>query len=90
MARTVFEVETVDDAEAERRLSICRSCPTDDFDAERERCKVCKCFMVVKTKMAVHRSKERPQGEVTHCPKAHWDKEAEEKLIELYSSAKNH
>jgi hypothetical protein len=89
MARRVFEVETVDDAEAERRLAICRNCPTNDFEPEREKCKVCGCFMVEKTRMAVHRTLRRPQGEVTHCPKAHWDKEAEEKLIELYNNT-NH
>lgn len=36
--------------EAQRRLSICRTCPA--FDPRYERCTVCGCYMTVKTLFA--------------------------------------
>src|SRR5437879_5762329 len=46
---------TVDQAEQERRLGICREC--EHFDAEQGRCRVCGCFAKLKARL-----------ESEHCP----------------------
>jgi hypothetical protein len=41
---------TVDRAEQERRLAICGACP--DFDAGPGRCRLCSCYMGLKSRIA--------------------------------------
>ena len=45
----------------EERLNICKKC--EYFDKDLVRCKVCGCFMKIKTALAA-----------AHCPKYYWDK----------------
>lgn len=47
---------------AKNRLLICKSC--DEFVDKVKMCKVCKCFMPVKTRLAF-----------TECPKGKWLKD---------------
>lgn len=48
-------LKTVDEAEYERRLAICKAC--DQYDAEKRRCRVCGCRTEYKLRMAAE-----------HCP----------------------
>ena len=48
-------LKTVDDAEYERRLAICKAC--DQYDAEKKRCRICGCKTQIKLRMASE-----------HCP----------------------
>lgn len=53
--------ELVDDAEYERRKAGCYSCPTDQHDAQADRCFRCGCMLEYK-----RRSKAES------CPDGHW------------------
>ena len=53
--------ERVDRAEFDRRHAVCERCPSGKFDAERDRCRACSCFMSVK-----------PWLKALHCPLEHW------------------
>jgi hypothetical protein len=46
-------MKTVDKAEYERRLAICKAC--DQYDAKTKRCKKCGCQTQVKLRMATER-----------------------------------
>lgn len=73
-AATMLVREKVDDPTlAAWRMSICRSC--DQFDAEHIKCRVCGCWLELKTESKVNRSPKRPLGEVTHCPLGKWNDE---------------
>lgn len=61
----------VGEEEKKRRLDICESCTF--FDSESRRCKVCKCFMDVKTGSETNFNPMKNRNEVTHCPKGFWD-----------------
>lgn len=80
-ARAVFVMEEVPDDVFEMRFSKCQQC--EYFDPDKEKCKDCGCYMRVKAKSRVHRTRKRPQGEVTHCTKAKWSYE-DRPLIEFY------
>ena len=72
----------VNDEEKKRRLAICEACKF--FDAESRRCKVCKCFMDVKTSAEINLNPMKGRYEVTHCPKGLWgDKDVANHYREL-------
>jgi len=53
------------------RMDTCLSCPylsLSDF-----RCKVCKCFVEVKTGSEKNFNPKRMRNEITHCPKGFWN-----------------
>lgn len=63
-------IEKVDATTAQIRLSICRACPK--YDADRDKCTVCKCFMEIKTMAKTHWNPEKMRTEITHCPDGRW------------------
>ena len=69
-AENVLVVEHVDDEEAARRMEICVGC--DRFDAGSVRCKVCKCYLDVKTRTKINNNPKKFRQEITHCPKGKW------------------
>lgn len=52
---------TVDQAEYDRRRSVCLACPTGRHDAEADRCSACGCYLAVK-----------PWSKAESCPDGHW------------------
>lgn len=63
--------ERVSDIERAYRMDICLNC--DFIDAENMRCKVCTCFLQVKTGAKTNWNPKKLRGEITHCPKGFWD-----------------
>jgi hypothetical protein len=60
--------EFVDDKTSEKRISVCENCPGNKFRYLSRQCKVCGCFMDVKTKI-----KKLPlTGTVIECPENYW------------------
>lgn len=53
----------VDQAEFDRRRSICEACP--NIDREQDRCRVCACFLAVK-----------PWTKSEKCPEGRWEAQA--------------
>lgn len=53
--------ERGDRAEFERRHAICEVCPSGKFDAGRDRCRECSCYMAV-----------NPWLKAPHRPLGHW------------------
>jgi ribosomal protein L37E len=84
-AKNVLVIEEVPEYEALRRYAICEACPSKQFNAKKKTCKICGCFMEVKTKARVHRTKKFPQGQITHCPAGHWG-EQEKTIIAFYEN----
>lgn len=62
--------ERVEPEEKTRRLAICEPCRF--FDGESRKCKVCKCFMDVKTGAKTNFNPDQLRNEITHCPKGFW------------------
>lgn len=77
-AKTLLVQEEVPDEIAVDRLAVCLQCPhrIKAKDPDDEKCGVCGCYLTIKVKCKQNRSKERPNGELTHCPLGKWgDKE---------------
>lgn len=51
------------------RQKICSSC--EDMDRKNKMCKICKCFLEIKTKSKVNK-KPNGKSEITHCPVNKW------------------
>lgn len=76
LAAKLLTVEKHNNKElTESRLATCGGCP--NFDPEKKKCKVCGCFMEVKSELLKHRNpKALGRIELTHCPDGKWaDKE---------------
>jgi hypothetical protein len=71
-ASNVLVLQNIDNKTAAKRFAICEKCQF--FDKENIKCTECGCFMDIKTRSKVHRTKKRPKGEVTHCPNGFWGK----------------
>lgn len=56
---------------ADMRMDVCRGC--DKLEESSMRCKVCKCFLRVKTKSRENRNPEKFRFEITHCPLGRWN-----------------
>ncbi|HLS53263.1 MAG TPA: hypothetical protein VK031_04770 [Tissierellaceae bacterium] len=71
----VLSVKPLDnDQEVKIRYDICKQC--EFYDAESDKCTICKCFMEIKTGLEVNINPIKLRKEVTHCPKGYWgDKE---------------
>lgn len=53
------------------RMDTCLACPflsTSDY-----RCKVCKCYVEVKSTAAVNFNPKKLRNEITHCPRGKWN-----------------
>ena len=70
-ANAALVVENVDDTTAEWRMGICLRC--DKLDKMDMRCKVCKCYLEIKTTTKTNRNPKKLRYEVTHCPLGKWD-----------------
>lgn len=55
---------------AKTRYEICLKCP--NRKPENDTCGICGCYLDLKTKAYSNRTKERPFGEITHCPIGNW------------------
>lgn len=52
------------------RMSVCKNC--DKFSLPDLRCKICRCFLEVKTFSRTNRSPKQMRNEITHCPLGKW------------------
>lgn len=74
-ADVALPVERVDDVTRATRWAICKANGGEGgcYDAGRDKCKECGCFMEVKTGARTHRNPKRGMRvEVTHCPLGKW------------------
>lgn len=72
LAGAALVIENVDAETAKFRLSVCVECGYNS-KAEVPRCNCCTCYINRKVWSKTNRSKERPNGEVTHCPLGKWN-----------------
>lgn len=56
---------------AEHRFSVCKGC--EHRDPEKEKCKVCGCFLDLKTESETNWNPKKNRNEITHCPKGFWN-----------------
>lgn len=85
-AGMLFIIEDLNDPEEEaRRLSICESNAGICYNAKRDKCKHCTCYMSVKVTCLKNIN---PQAfgrvEITHCPLANWGGEQEKEIANYY------
>lgn len=68
----VLEEEPLNDPKKQRgRIKTCEECPS--FNKSKRKCRICTCYMDIKTKMKIHRNPKKVMRlEVTHCPEAKW------------------
>lgn len=71
LAATVLVSENVEDEVAKWRMSICQCC--EKIDRGALRCKVCKCYLEVKTGSRVNANPKKFRQEITHCPLGKWN-----------------
>lgn len=70
-AKTVLEISEVDDATKAERRAVCDACQFRDIESDR--CKICKCYLAVKTGCAENWNPKKMRVEVTHCPNGFWN-----------------
>lgn len=70
LAKTFLQVSQVDQPTQKMRMSVCMDC--DKRDSESNRCKICKCYLAVKTDTAENLNPEKNRYEITHCPIGKW------------------
>ena len=76
--------------ETERRLNVCKRNAGICYDAKKDRCLSCTCYMTVKTKMLKHKNPlKNDRIEITHCPLAKWGADLSEKEFELEKEIAN-
>lgn len=71
LAKTFLQIKQVDEQTRDFRISVCAGC--DKRDVESNRCKVCKCFLAVKTNTAENLNPAHNRYEITHCPLGRWN-----------------
>lgn len=81
IAEQLIVESSVDDDTARWRMSICMSC--EHRNSQDNTCKLCGCFLELKTKSEVNYSLKRLRSEITHCPDGRWD---DKQLAEFYRS----
>lgn len=71
--RGLLEEEALNNPKLERsRLNTCKQCP--HYNAGKMKCRICTCYMDIKTAMKVHRNPlEGMRLEITHCPLGKWE-----------------
>lgn len=70
IADKVLVNERVSSEEANSRFKICKTC--ENFDSANEKCKLCGCYMEIKTASKVHFNFKKQRTEITHCPVGYW------------------
>lgn len=70
--KEALTIEPMEDtAEIERRYAICKACPL--YNAKKDQCTVCKCYMEQKTQLKYNRNPQKGfRIEETHCPMGYW------------------
>lgn len=56
---------------AKFRMDVCLACPF--LSHSDYRCKVCRCYVEVKTTSERNYNPKRRRNEITHCPKGRWN-----------------
>ena len=55
------------------RKLTCKTCPSKMYDEESDKCKMCGCFIEIKSTLKRNRNpKAMMRVERTHCPMGHW------------------
>lgn len=62
--------EKVDQHVADERMSVCMGC--EHRDADKNKCKVCSCFLDLKTQSGTNWRPSKNRIEITHCPLGKW------------------
>lgn len=70
LASSVLVEENVEPEVAAWRLEVCQGC--EKIDKKAQRCKVCKCYLEVKTGSRINNNPKRFRQEITHCPLGKW------------------
>jgi hypothetical protein len=70
-ASKIIVKEHVDAETAEQRMEVCLTC--EHRDEEENKCKVCTCFLDLKTASRANWRPAKNRNEVTHCPMGKWD-----------------
>lgn len=55
----------------EFRMGVCLKCPL--LSISDYRCKVCKCYVEVKSGSEINFNPKKLRNEITHCPKGMWN-----------------
>lgn len=71
LAKTALQVSAVDNKTTNERMAVCLQC--DKRDVEANRCKICKCYLAVKTNTAENLNPLKGRYEITHCPLGKWN-----------------
>jgi hypothetical protein len=71
IAERLIVESKVDDETARWRMSICMSC--EHRNVLDNTCKLCGCFLDLKTRAEVNYSLKRMRSEITHCPDGRWN-----------------
>lgn len=66
-----LQVSKADKETAAFRMGVCMGC--EHRDAIENRCKICKCFLEIKTETAENRNIKQGRYEITHCPLGKWN-----------------
>lgn len=77
-AGMVIAQEKVDRETALSRLAVCRKCTflENSETPSNWKCGACGCYLEIKAYCYTNRTRRRPDGEITHCPRGFWgDKE---------------
>lgn len=73
-ADTALVVERAGPETKAERLEVCERCPF--LNKKSRKCRVCGCYVDIKTGTIKNRNPEKLRNEFTHCPKGKWnDKE---------------
>ena len=69
-ADKILVFEHIGDDIAAKRMEACQECPM--MSKGDLRCKICKCFLEVKTTTKTNLNLKRGRKEITHCPLGRW------------------
>lgn len=81
IAKRLIVEEYVDDEVAEWRARVCSGC--EHRDADKNKCKLCGCFLDLKTRSMVNYNPKRGMSEITHCPDGRWN---DKHIAEFYKN----
>lgn len=70
-ASKVLVESLVSEDVAKFRMDTCLNCPL--LSLTDYRCRVCKCYVEVKTTAAVNYNLKKRRNEITHCPNGKWN-----------------
>lgn len=71
IAEKAIVKEQVGEHEASARMLVCLNC--EKRDAAENKCKVCGCFLDLKTGAKTNWNAKQMRNEITHCPLGKWN-----------------